>query len=83
MLSQYLPSTEKIPFEKTAEYGHSWNNQEMVITIGKNRFAVLYLKGDQNSVLKINLKFGGICIFKVPTYLRLFMISFLNCYSFH
>lgn len=67
MLSQYLPSTEKIPFEKTAEYGHSWNNQEMVITIGKNRFAVLYFKGDQNSVLQIDLEFGGTCIFEVPT----------------
>lgn len=67
MLSQYLPSTKKIPFEKTTEYSHSWDNQEMVITVGQNHFALLYFKSDQNSSLKIYLKFRGICIFKGPT----------------
>lgn len=56
MLLQYLPSTEKIPFEKTTEYSHSWNNQEMVITVGKNYFVLLYFKSEQNSILKIYLK---------------------------
>lgn len=66
MLLQYLPSTEKIPFEKTTEYSHSWNNQEMVITVGKNYFVLLYFKSEQNSILKIYLQLRGVCILKCP-----------------